>query len=493
MKKVLATIITTSLLSASLFGCGSNGGGNTAAESDTAPAPVEQEADAADTTEATGTDATETTSGDIPTDTVATLKLAGPGLFTDVGENGTADLITGDMKPGYKEVIDRWNEIYPNVTIEVETAPWDNWQAYLQTAALSGEVDILLHGASITDTAEPLEPYLEKDPEIVEQMSMLAVRKNDKVTSYKDYVTYGVSIQSAGIMVVIDTQILEDWGVAVPDKSWTLQDMKEIAKSCTGTNPVSGKQTYGISMIKASQTEKNYIWASRAMNNTVFEYADTIKDTKVTFDTEKSREVMDYIADFYQYSNPDYIEGLDLGNAYTADNDLAMVIVENAYDAYNRIKVNGQEDRYMFLQLPAIQGGQYDGISASHMGDFNLAICNTSQQKDLAWQFIKFMATDDFVQKWLVGAKVVPSNVQGTKYLAEVMPEKFYKPIQEVTEGYDPMFSLQANDCYNSIDFGGFSTNIGSNLNEMFLGNMTADEAVADIQAKVDEYLSSLQ
>ncbi len=484
-----------SLLSVSLFGCGSAPEGNTAANDEPAPAAqeAESEPEAMEETEPETAEPAEAAGGEIPKDTVATLKLAGPGLFTDVGENGTTDLVTGDMKRGYKEVIDRWNEIYPNVTVEVETAPWDNWQAYLQTAALSGDVDILLHGASITDTAEPLEPYLERDPEIKEQMSMLAVRKNDKVASYKDYITYGVSIQTGGIVVVIDTKILEDWGVALPDKSWTLQDMKDIAKACTGTDPVTGKQTYGISLINAAQAEKNYIWAARAMNNTVFEYADTVKDTKVTFDTEKTKEVMNYLAEFYQYSNPDYIEGLDLGNAYTADNDLAMVIVENAYNSYNQIKVNGQEDHYMFLQLPAIQGGQYDGISASHMGDFNLAICNTSKQKDLAWEFIKFMATDDFVQEWLVDAKVVPSNIKGVKYLEEVMPEEFYRPIQEITENYDPMFSLQANDCYNSIEFGSFSANIGSDLNEMFLGNMTADEAVADVQAKVDEYLASLQ
>lgn len=493
-------MLTAGLLSASLFGCGSAPEGSADVNENNDPAPVEQESEAGtetpEETEAEAPEETETpeaASGEISADTVATLKLAGPGLFTDVGENGSTDLVTGEMKPGYKEVIDRWNELYPNITIEVETAPWDNWQAYLQTAALSGDVDILLHGASITDTAEPLEPYLEKDPEIKEQMSMLAVRKNDKVTSYKDFVTYGVSITTNSIVVVIDTKILEDWGVEIPDKNWTLQDMKDIAKACTGTNPVTGKQTYGISLIKSSQTEKNFIWASRAMNDTVFEYADTVKDTKVNFDTDKTKEVLNYLAEFYQYSNPDYIEGLDLGNAYTAENDLAMVIVENGYGSYNQIKVNGQEDHYMFLQLPAIQGGQYDGVSASHMGDFNLAICNTSQQKDLAWEFIKFMATDDFVQKWLVEAKVVPSNIEGVKYLKDVMPAEFYTPLQEIADNYDPMFSLQANDSYNSIEFGNFSGNVGAVLNEMYMGNMTADEAAADVQAKVDEYLSSLQ
>lgn len=147
----------------------------------------------------------------------------------------------------------------------------------------------------------------------------------------------------------------------------------------------------------------------------------------------------------------------------------------------------------MFLQLPAITGGEYDGISASHMGDWNLAICNTSEQKDLAWEFIKFMVTDEFVQDWIVRTNSIPSNIAGGANLKDVMPEQYYTAINDTIANFPSAFSLQANDCYNSIDFGSFASDVNTVLNEMFLGNMTSDEAVEKVQANVDEFLASQQ
>lgn len=490
MRKKTAVILAACLAVTSLAGCSGSAENQTSAAAETT---TEKAAEIESSAENPGTEGAQEQEGGISKDTVATLRLYGPGLFTTVGEDGSEDLVTGVKRPGYSEVIARWNELYPNITVEVETIPWSNWTAALQTAALSGQVDILLHGASVTAVAEPLDAYLEAEPEIKEAVSMTAVRKNDSVASYKDFVTYGMSVTANPITVVLDCQILEDYGVEKPDKTWTLEDMKEIAKQCTGTDPVTGKQTYGISMIKAASTEKNYIWASRAMNDTVFDYQDKVKDCVVSFDTDLTKEVLNYVADFYQYSNPDYIEGLDLGNAYKEENDLAMVIVEEPYAAYNQILAAGQEDRFMFLQLPAITGGQYDGISASHMGDWNMAICNTSTQKELAWEFIKFMVTDPQVQDWIVRAGAIPTNKEGCQVLTTVMPNQYYDAIYDTIQNFPADFSLQANDSYNSIEFGSFSSDICTVLNEMFLGNMNADEAAAQVQANVDAYLQSKQ
>ena len=89
-----------------------------------------------------------------------TLRLYGTANFIDVGPDGTMDLVSGVEMPGYNELIAKWNEKYPNVEILVETCPWDNWITSIQTAVLSGDVDIILHGATLTELCEPLDPYL---------------------------------------------------------------------------------------------------------------------------------------------------------------------------------------------------------------------------------------------------------------------------------------------------------------------------------------------
>lgn len=107
------------------------------------------------------------------------VHLFGPGLLSTVGENGSIDLISGLEMPGYQVIVDRWNELHPNVKLVIEAQPWDNWQAAIQTAVLSGDVDIIMHGASLADLDEPLDPYLEKEPELLEQIYTVAQRRTD--------------------------------------------------------------------------------------------------------------------------------------------------------------------------------------------------------------------------------------------------------------------------------------------------------------------------
>lgn len=422
-KKVIALILGMAMMVSVFAGCGKDGGSKDSGDKKDGTTVTAPDDTKKDDTEKDEPDQTSGTGSD---EFAGTLKLYGPGLFTTVGKDGSTDIVTGVSKPGYNVVMDRWKEVYPNVELQIETIPWDNWKAACQTAALSGDVDILLHGSSIVPVCEPLTGYLEKNPEVKDAVGMMAMRKNADLAPLADYVPYGLTITVNPVMVVIDKQIFEHYGLTLPDsESWTLQDMKELAKSATGTDPVTGETTYGMSMIAAASANKNYIWASRAMNNDIFEWGDSLADTNVNFVNDTTKEVLNYLTELSTYASPDYIEGLDMTNAYTEDNNLAMFIVEDAYSAYNTIKAAGLEDKYMLAALPKIQEGEFAGITSSHMGDWNMAICNTSTQKDLAWEFMKFMVTDEVIQQWLLDTYSIPANKEASNKLGEYMPAAY--------------------------------------------------------------------
>lgn len=485
--KLLALTVGTVLALSLTAGCGSSAATDPVlAETENEPAVQEETPEAVQEFEAGN-------ASEVNTDFSGTLKLYGPGLFTSVGENGSTDIVTGISKPGYKVVVERWKELYPNVDLQIETIPWDNWKAACQTAALSGDVDIILHGSSIIAISEPLSQYLEKDPEVKDAVGMMAMRKNSDLAPLSEYVPYGLTITVNPVMVVVDKEILGHYGVEVPkSEEWTLNDILEIAKTCTGTDPVTGQQTYGMSMIAAASANKNYIWASRAMNNTIFEWGDTLATTKVNFDNDTTREVLDYLTELSKYASPDYMEGLDTGNVYTAENDLAMIIIEDVYSAYNTIKTAGLEDKYALLALPKIEGGEFDGITSSHMGDWNMSICNTSTQKDLAWEFMKFMVTDEVVQQWILDTYSIPANKAASAKLSEYMPADYSEPISYVVNTSPLEFSASANNCYDSGNFGTFANDLTTILNEMFQGNMDADGAIQYVMKNVEDYLGTL-
>lgn len=430
-----------------------------------------------------------TANGEGPT----TLKLVGPGLFTTVGETGSVDLVTGLERPGYEVVVKRWNELHPDVKLEIEASPWDNWKAVLQTAALSNDVDVLLHGSSITAIAEPIGDWLAEDPSLEGKFSMLAMRRTEENGGdFSKYIPYGMTITCNPVLMVLDKEIFKNYEVEIPKDNWSLEDLKQAAEATTGIDPVTGKQTYGISMLGAASANKNYIWVSRAMNVPAIDFGATLKETKVNYNKPEVVKVFDYINSLYPFSSPDYLEGLDMEASATAENNLAMFITESPFDVYNKLKAGNLLERFMFLPLPNIAEGENAGNTSSHMGDWNMAVCNTSQNKEMAWEFIKFMATDPVVQEWIVQCNSIPNYLEGLSYLEEAMNPEYYTAVESILKQQPLEFSASTNPYYDSGNFGTLANDLTTVINEIFVGNMTSQEAAASVQKNVEEFMKGL-
>lgn len=482
--KIITMLICSLVIVFSLVGCGNGNKESQTPDEGSKPSTVESDESS---TPNEG-------SNEVISEVEATLKMYGPGLFTSVGETGNTDIVTGISKPGYEVVVERWNQLYPNVNLQIETIPWDNWKAATQTAALSGDVDILLHGSSIVPISEPIGPYLEKNPEVKDAVGMMAMRKNADIAPLSEYVPYGLTITVNPVMVVVDKEIFDHYGLEIPNsETWTMQDVLDIAKATTGTDPVTGKQTYGMSMIAAASANKNYIWSSRAFNNAIFEWGDTLGNTKVNIVNDTTKKTLNYLTELVSYASPDYAEGLDLANAYTSDNNLAMIIIEDAYGAYNTIKAAGLEDKYALVALPRIEDGEFEGITSSHMGDWNMSISNVSKQKDLAWEFMKFMVTDEVVQQWILDTYSIPANKAASSRLSEYMPADYADAISYVVSTSPLEFSASANNCYDSSNFGTYANDLTIVLNEMAQGNMDADSAMQYIDKNLKDFMSTLK
>ena len=323
---------------------------------------------------------------------------------------------------------------------------------------------------------------------------MMAMRRTeDNGGDFSKYIPYGLTITANPLVVIVDKEIFKDYGVEVPDASWTFDDVLSLAEKTTGKDPVTGNQTYGMSMLEAASANKNYIWASRGFNAPVFQFGKTLAETKADFTTDATKNVLNYITKLYSFASPDYLEGLDTSVANKAENNLAMRITEAPMDDYNQIAAANLLERFMFVPLPAIQSGDSAGITSSHMGDWNMAICNTSPNKDLAWEFIKFMATDEVIQQWLVDCNTIPNNLSALPKLKESVQPDYYTAIESVLKQQPLEFSASTNECYDSGNFGTFANDVTSVLNEMFVGNSDADKAVQFVQKNLNDYLSSVQ
>lgn len=477
-KKFLVAVLSLIMAVSALTACGKGGSTQTS------------ETPAAKETEQTSETASEASS-EVISDESGTLKMYGPGLFASVGETGTTDMITGVTRPGYNKLIERWNELYPNVKLEIEPIPWDNWKAAIQTAALSGEYDILIHGNGNADFCLDLSDYIKNDTEVSESLRFYPYRRTPE--NMAETRPYGLSYTLNPVLAVIDKQIMQDYDVELPDENWTLDDLTALAEKTTGTNPVSGQQTYGISMIAAASGNKNYILMGRAFDNKIFKFGTRLTDTQVSFDTDKTVEVFDYLANLGKYSSPDYLEGLDLANAYTKDNNIAMIWAEDVYNVYNTINAAGLTDRFMFLPLPKIKEGDHQGITSSNVGDLNIAIAKDCDQPDLAWAFLKFLDTDPEVLQWLIDTNSIPANVNASSLLYDVMPPEYADAIATTITTSPERYNSSASEWYDSTWFGTFQSDIVVMYDQLLKGVVTSKDVTETIQKNIEDYLGSIK
>ena len=87
------------------------------------------------------------------------------------------------------------------------------------------------------------------------------------------------------VVVWLDKQKFENFGVELPSSDWTYDDMLALAEKLTGEDPVTGEQTYGIQYYAAGE---NNIWANQvfwanSLGADIFQYHTNVDDAVVDY------------------------------------------------------------------------------------------------------------------------------------------------------------------------------------------------------------------
>lgn len=420
-----------------------------------------------------------------------TLRLFGTANFIDVGPDGMIDLVSGVEMPGYNELIAKWNEKHPNVEIVVETCPWDNWITSIQTAVLGGDVDIILHGATLTELCEPLDPYLAKDADYAD---MLFATENRRFGDLSKTMVSGIQYVIEPSVAYIDMEILEHYGVECPTADWTWDDLLEIARKCTGTDPVTGKPTYGVQLwaTDGQNIFQNWYQLAMAYGAAPITYGATPADSEINFGDPALLKVFQKMADLAACCAPNVREGANIIPDLNADNNAAIRWRTLAYDQYRKIKAAGIEDRFAFIPLPVVESGDFAGSQSTYFGSYNMAIANNSKNKDWAWEFIKWMTTDPAAVEWTIATGGIPNCDYGMELLEERMGEKAKAPMQ-VLKSMPEGFCNTTNAWYDNVNFGTYSTSLVTVLKDLVYGTTTPEQALAAWEAASNEYMDSIK
>lgn len=488
-KKVLGMVLCVALVGTLLSGCGDSAGGDSSENMG-----QDTETEETDTNEAndSGSVQIETDGYQINTEldleTEITLDIVGPGVL-DTGEEGTEDLISGLKKPGYNVLVERWEELYPNVTLNINTCPWDNWESYITTACLDGNADVILHGGTLIDLTEDLTSYFEADSEYQEQIYALATRRT---TEHPDqYKISGVSACINPLVVWVDTEKFENFGVELPSDDWTIEDMKELAERLTGTDPVTGEEVYGMVLPFTGSQEMDHLLVAQIYGAKIYEYGPTLADCKVNYLSDESVRAFETIAEFSQYISPVVKEGTPA--APFGENDWAIKASSASVMDYLTMKASGLEGRYKAYNFPVVEVGENAGSPSPAFFDNNIAVYKDSDAKEWAWEFIKFMTTDKEAVQWMADTLRYPNNVRAQEFIGELLDERTASVIEQSLKNLPENYTTVTNDCHNSVSFGPTVNNLRNVLTELMNGRMTGEEAAQFMQDGVEEYLSTVE
>ncbi len=492
--KLWSLLLCMTMLVTFVTGCGSS----ETQEPDDGEAVVEEKTDES-SEEKTDVKVEVATSGyqineSLNLDEEVTLSIYGPGLFSS-GAEGLEEITTGLFKSGYNELAARWNELYPNCALEIEDIPWDNYQSAIQTAALSGGIDIMVHG-HIDGLAENLKPYLDADPEFTEQLFTHTTVKPATTNNDDETPIQGLAMVLGPLVVWVDTEIFEHYGVELPEDDWTYYDLIEIAEQLTGTDPVTGEQTYGVQYYSPSgaNLQFNYTQAALACGAKAFELGETIEDAKVNFATKESVEAFEIIQAMAACACPDTIEGVDVSNVIDGNNNWAMMFSTEILNNSVLIEKNGLADRYVVMNTPVCHAGEYEGVPTPWAGETTLAIYKDSEKKDWAWEFIKFILTDDVAVSWLASSNLmIPNNKDGVTAMASVLTEEQMEVCQYALDTLPSTYNNSWNYVRNGRIANINGTAMVTAVDNVVKGVMTPQEAADFLQQSAEESMKSQQ
>lgn len=157
------------------------------------------------------------------------------------------------QQPAMEAIIDAFNEEYPNISVSITLAPFDQYFTRLQTQAGSGEMpDVLwMNGPNVQLYASegmlmPLTELIESggiDPgNYPEAMNELYTMDGEQYAVPKDFDTIGLWY---------NTRLFDEAGVEHPTEVWTWEDFRSAAK--TISDELGDQEVYGFAGGVANQ------------------------------------------------------------------------------------------------------------------------------------------------------------------------------------------------------------------------------------------------
>ncbi len=282
----------------------------------------------------------------------------------------------------HQMVADAYMAEHPDVTVELWAQPWGDYFTRLQTLWAAGDPEVIpdvlflspVPQYAADEVLEPLDSYVESS----------GLDLNDYWTGAVDLTSYDGQIygfpRDIGLEVLYyNKDHFDEAGLSYPDDSWTWDDLRAAAEALTIQSASGRVERYGLGMEGGK-------YGQFLVSNGGGLFDDPFNPTECWFSRPESIEAFEFIAGLMndELAMRDANLNQAGGDAAVFQSEQVSMIIQNAsrVPAFNAAGMN-----YDVAPVPIAPGG----IRATGAGGAAWTMSASSDNKELAWDFIQFL------------------------------------------------------------------------------------------------------
>lgn len=318
--------------------------------------------------------------------------LTGCGEKTPAASEGPVDLTLSlwdeAQLPVIQENVDKFNAAHEGeINVTIEQIPWDTYWTKLDASLETDEapdvfwMNVYVNKYVDAGVLEPLDSYIDG-----EKFDM-SVYSEGRVNAYNlDGVQYALPKGLDTVVVAMNTEIFERYGVELPTDGWTWDDMRAIADQLRDAIAAAGGSEYPIVMeLDGQPSWINFLY----QNGGEFISADG-KTCGIASDASKDaiQQVVDLMANgqMAPYSVLTETKGTDLFISGQA----AMVFTGSWKSSVLEGSSLAQAGNVQLIQMPKM------AVSNScTMGGLGYVMAANCPNKEAAWEFLKYITGEE--------------------------------------------------------------------------------------------------
>lgn len=300
-----------------------------------------------------------------------------------------------------RATIEGFNEVYPDVEVDLQFTPWSEYWTKLEAAASSG---------TLPDVITMHTMYAEKyaNAGMIEELDENTMKKYQEEFSYSNFPEgvsrlynfddkqYGVPKDIDCVVLAYNKELFDNAGVEYPNENWTWSDLEAAAEKITDKE----NNIYGYAAYNNIQ---------EAWGNLLYQNGGSIIDEENNtsgLDNPKSIEAMEVFMGYLDKYSPTTAAFAETDRrAMFASGNIAMISIGN-WQLNNFTDNEAIRDKFDIAELPAGP----DGTKATISNGLAYSVSTQSKNKAAAEAFVAYLGTKDANERAAIGVSIPAYN-----------------------------------------------------------------------------------